>query len=398
MLDRSVNFRSLLAPVTTEQFFEKHFGKELLHIPGDEDKFAGIFSWEDLNRLTNMTTVWSDKNMRLALDAEVIDAERYCSKGQNRDLTNVLKPDFQKVAAFMEQGASLNLNFVENLQDGIASVSNALQAVFSARVECNVYSSWKQRQAFHSHFDTTDVFVLHIAGEKVWRIYENRFDKPAETDGYGSMSRDFYEKEKGGLLQEVTMTPGSLLYLPKGFYHDALATTGACLHLTFGIIEVRGYEVVKDIFDSLPHDPLFRECLPGLDDRDQLTEYLGRLSDRLREVLTLPEIAEQVRNFQKRRAFENFPGLSLPSPMFDQTFRVTNRPAKVVRKGKTRHLKCGDLDVELGDGQAEMVQWILDGDYFDIDTLVEAFDDAEAVLGVIDMLVDKGMIEPVAWA
>ncbi len=184
MLDRSVSFRSLLAPVTPEQFFEKHFDQKPLHISGDEDKFADIFSWQDLNQITNMTSVWAANTMRLVLDTDVIDPKHYCSKGPNRDLMNVMKPDFHKVAAFMEQGASLNLANVEMLHDGIASVSRALQTVFSALVECHVMSSRKQRKAFSSHFDLGDVFALHIAGEKVWRIYENRFDKPADAEGY----------------------------------------------------------------------------------------------------------------------------------------------------------------------------------------------------------------------
>lgn len=400
MLDRSVNFESLLTPVKAEQFLGKQFGKEPLYIPGDADKFSNIFSWQDLNQLMNMTSIWSDKNMRLVLESEIIDEERYCSKKLSRDKETIMRPNFHQVAAFMEQGATLNLNFVESLHDGIASAARALQMVFSNFIQCNVYSSWNQRKAFQSHFDSWDVFALHIAGEKVWRIYENRFDLPATDDGYTAKNtdHDLIEKEKGKLLREVTLTPGDLLYLPKGVYHDALATTGACLHLTFGVIEIRGYEVIKDIFASLFNDPLFRECLPHLDERDQLGEYLLRLGDRLREIMTLPEITEQVHNFQKRRAFENLPGFSMPSPAFDQTFRVTSRPAKLVRRGKTWRLNCGNHEAELAGAQAKMAEWILDGDYFDIDSIDEAFDDREALLGLIDELVNMGVIEPVAWA
>lgn len=400
MLDRTVSFRSLLTPVTPEQFFQKYRGREHLLIRGDEEKFVDVFSWEDLNRITNMTSVWSNMNMRLALNAEVIDAKHYCSPGRSRDNASVMKPDFHKVADFMEQGATLNLNFVELLHEGIAAVARALQMIFSAPVKCNVYSSRKQKQAFPSHFDMTDVFAMHIAGEKVWRIYENRYDMPAEAQGHrhASFPQHYHEENKGEVLQEFTMTPGDLLYIPKGTYHDALATTDASLHLTFGIVEIRGFEVAANIFNSLADEPLFRESLPGLDDRAGLEKYLRRMGDRLREILTLPEITDQVRAHQKHNAFLNLPGFSFPFPMYDQTFRVTSRPAKVVTSGKTRRLKCGDRDLELAAGQAEMVEWILDGDYFDIDSLVAAFNESQVVLTLIEALVGMGMIEPVASA
>ena len=148
MLDRSVNFESLLTPVKAEQFLGKQFGKEPLYIPGDADKFSNIFSWQDLNQLMNMTSIWSDKNMRLVLESEIIDEERYCSKKLSRDKETIMRPNFHQVAAFMEQGATLNLNFVESLHDGIASAARALQMVFSNFIQCNVYSSWNQREAF----------------------------------------------------------------------------------------------------------------------------------------------------------------------------------------------------------------------------------------------------------
>jgi len=297
----------------------------------------------------------------------------------------------------MEQGATIKLNRVESLHEGIAAVSRSLQMNLSSFVQCNLYSSWKQRKAFSSHFDSHDVFALHITGEKVWRIYENRFDRPVEEEGYNivGMTQELIEKDKGELLQEVTMKPGNLLYLPKGVYHDALATTDACLHLTFGIMEVRGFQVLRDIFSSLLHDPLFRECIPQLEDRDQLADYLARMGNQLCEILSLPETIEQVRNFQKSQAFKNLPGFSMPSPLFDQTFRVTTRPNKVVREGKIWFLNYGGQKVELEGNHVKMVQWILDGDYFDIDSLVEKFRDEEAPIKVIDVLVNIGLIEPV---
>ena len=163
MLDRSISFARLIDPVTPADFLASSFDKKPLLVPGEADKFAHVFSWDRLNQMLNMTNVWSAKNLRLAFEGDVIPAEQYCVSRMGRDGEKVMRPIFPRIEDHLERGATLNLNFAEMLDPGLASAALSLMMRFAAPIECNVYSSWKGVQAFNPHFDSMDVFVLHLS-------------------------------------------------------------------------------------------------------------------------------------------------------------------------------------------------------------------------------------------
>ena len=400
MINRSSSFQRLIDPVTPEQFFSEYYDKKPLYIPGALDKFKDVFSWTELNQLLNATSLWSGANLHMVLDNAVIQPDLFTVPGRDADGETYYRLDNPKVAGFMEQGATLNLNYIETLSSGIAGVSRALQAVFAAHVDCNLYASFKAHPAFVPHFDTMDVFALHIEGEKIWHIYENRFDTPAEMDGYvySSLPENYHQQHKGALLETLTMTPGDFLYLPKGTYHDAIATSGACMHLTYGTIELRGKEMIDLLSNSLAHDPLFRQPMPHPDDEDAHNAHVRALAERLSQILCAPDVAPQLRDRQKSRAYWNFPGFSLPAPEFDQSFRVRKKFPRLSKSGKQFTLNFDDGKLDLTPEQAPIVDWILAADYFDMDSLANALTDTghQQLFDVINLLVASGLIEPLS--
>ena len=86
-------------------------------------------------------------------------------------------------------------------------------------------------QGFAPHYDDVDVFIVHTAGHKRWRIY-----KPLPVAILpATSSPDFDERqdEIGAPILDVVLKPGDLLYLPRGTIHQAEALPGrAALHVT----------------------------------------------------------------------------------------------------------------------------------------------------------------------
>ncbi|WP_204265387.1 JmjC domain-containing protein, partial [Enterobacter hormaechei] len=79
-----------------------------------------------------------------------------------------------------------------------------------------------------------EVFAIHCVGEKRWRIYANRAENPlAPLEGDDAQAR--IDAAKGPVLMDVTLRPGDVLYIPRGYFHDALASSAESLHLTIGI-------------------------------------------------------------------------------------------------------------------------------------------------------------------
>jgi hypothetical protein len=284
------SFADFLAPVTVEQFRRDYLDRAPLHIPGAADKFADVMSWDVLNRLLDMTAIWSCQSLNLALDRQVVQAEQYCRRGRTRDGRSVLMPDATKVRALLRHGASMVLNDIDTLTPGLRAISDLIEAALGAKLQINLYCSWRERQAFPSHFDTHDVFALHIAGAKRWTIYRGRADQPVDHAVWKTLGQPHHEQAKGAVLTTVELRPGDILYLPRGQYHDALATGDNAIHLAVGVNEPLGLDVVTLLFDdAVVGDAAFRRRLPASADAAAVGRHLEALAARARGRLVDPE-------------------------------------------------------------------------------------------------------------
>ncbi|MEC9369450.1 MAG: cupin domain-containing protein [Pseudomonadota bacterium] len=388
MSEPITTFARLLAPVTPESFFAEYWDKKPLHVPGSAEKTAQICNWDDFNGLIRMTGVWSDRTFALALDGERIDLRDYCERLPGRDGAAVWSPSPRKVAKYVGQGASIVLDFVETLSPGIRAAAEALQMATGAAINCNAYCSQNQHRAFPSHFDTMDVFALHIEGTKTWRIYEGRFEAPLERPGYDhtSFPPDYHDKAKGKLLMEVEMKPGDLLYMPKGVYHDALASSDACLHLSFGTAQPTGLNLMRWVLDSLDQLPVFRQPLPPHDEPTAYHAHLEALGKALRDVLGDEEVARGFREEQRRRAFASVTSVAIPKP--SPRYRVRPQGVKLVRRGSEWQLAAPGGKGALPEGGDAIAKWVLERDHFSRADVAEAFPalQEQALLEVVQSL------------
>ncbi|MDH3581406.1 MAG: cupin domain-containing protein, partial [Hyphomicrobiales bacterium] len=202
MSEPITTFARLLAPISYDQFFDEYYEKKPLHIEGSRDKVANVCSWGEFNELIHRTGIWSDQTFKMVIDTERVPAHEFCTRAPGRDGMSLFIPASHKVQQHLDNGASIVLDLIETLTPGIRAVTEALQMALATRISCNAYCSQNQRRAFPSHFDTMEVFALHIEGAKTWRVYESRFADPLEMDGYvhTSFSPDHHDKAKGGVL------------------------------------------------------------------------------------------------------------------------------------------------------------------------------------------------------
>ena len=176
MCAKSLTFRRLIAPIDGDAFLRNHYRREALYISGPEDKLSGLFSWEDLNAILAMSTIWSDTTLELAIDGKRIPTRAYCYEGTTRDNERGQIPDYHQVHKHLERGATLALNQIARLTPGLREVVQSLEAVFGAAAHAVAFCSFNSVAGYFSHFDTTNAFACHIAGSKIWRVYEGRHE------------------------------------------------------------------------------------------------------------------------------------------------------------------------------------------------------------------------------
>jgi ribosomal protein L16 Arg81 hydroxylase len=400
MSGQAITFRDMLAPVSAEDFFEHHYDSKPLYISGGSDKFSAVFSWHALNALLNMPNVWTSRTVKLARDGVTVPAEQFCRPVYGREGQTALEADPAKVRRHLREGATLVLDFVECLSPTVASVAGALQVWFGGPATCNLYCSWQAQQGFASHFDTTDVIVLQIVGSKKWRVYQGRFEQPVEAPGFETTGypQEFHEEKKGEILMTPELTPGDLLYLPRGQYHDALTSTEASLHLTFGVTQATGHDVLMQLADAFVDDPLFRKPFPSFDDEAAHDAHVRALADRMREIIADPEASDALRGFQHDRAFLFcYPQYDLPDRKDPVIYRVQSLGARLVRRGAGHQLQTQTGKEVLGDAEAKVAAWVLSRDFFSGDELAETargqgLSDASTAA---DTLRQAGLIAPI---
>ena len=370
-------FRELIAPLEPEVFFGEVYRRRPLSLTGPDDRFDRVFSWEALNELLSMTTLWSDQSCEVVLGGKVLPPEAYCYEGPTRDNQRGHIVDPERMLHFLRQGGALTLNFIERLTPPLRALSQTLACVLGASVNCSTFVTWPRAQGYASHFDTTQVVVLHIAGIKTWRIYEGRFPHAAHTANarakYPDYPQDYHDKAKGALVEEVTLRPGDLLYLPHGQYHDAFTTEEPSIHLSFAVRHLVAQDFVNALSRELPQDPTFLQHLPEPGDAAANSAARRSLAGQIERVLGDPKVGDGLETLLRRSAFERIASYRLPDRAPPRGFRVRWLGRRVEASGPARRLIAGNAAHELDPTAGALAEWALARDYFAESWLEEDF-------------------------
>ena len=370
------SFRELIAPLDPDVFLRDYYGKKPIHIPGPPEKFEQVFSWDALNRLLAMSSLWTEKSFELAINGRQIKPDEFCFRSVNREGEAAFKPDLHRVRALLREGATLALDFIDLLSPELAKVTQSLEAVTGAQVCASSFCSWKETRGYASHFDTQNVFACHLAGTKTWRIYKGRMTNAADLPGghRASFPQSYHEKAKGEVLDEITLTPGDLLYIPHGLYHDALSASEACLHVSFGTIHLVAHDFLQTLMKDLPKDPVFRQHLPHLDNLSSHGPYLAQLAERLRQVMTQPVMAEQLRAYIRQDAFSRFSRFDLPTREDNPLYRICRRGQSLEPNDNGGVLRILGSDHPVEGDEMPALTWILSRDFFAVQDLEAAWE------------------------
>ncbi|WPB85933.1 cupin domain-containing protein [Sediminicoccus rosea] len=372
----TMTLAQLLAPMPVEQFFAEYHDRQPLHLKGDPAKFAAVFSWRQINRLLDMTHAWSSHSLQLVLDGKPIPAEQYCTRATGRDSnTQLMQPVTERVREWVQKGASIVMNDVDSLTPGLASVSHAIESAGLGKAQANVYISWQSHKAFPAHYDTHDVWAVQVEGEKYWNIWEGRAEWPISHPLWRSQDQAHHEQHKGKLRAKILMKPGDLLYLPRGWYHDALAEAPASVHVAYGAHAPNGMDVMNILLERVLYEAVFRQPLPRQDGsaaaKFALTQRAGQLGARVAELAKDPKVMavleQYVADFRFHRGGNDllaWRGMAAPAAGGEDAgdggaFRVIPGGARPVRRGAEWVLKAAAGTMPLNPAEAEAAQWLL---------------------------------------
>jgi hypothetical protein len=401
-----MTLQDLLAPIPPERFFAEFHDRQPLHVQGDPARFAQVLDWAGINRLLDMSHIWTETSFRLVLDSVPVPPAQYSVKATSRDGAPVLQPVAARVQDWVARGASVVMNDVDSLTPGLAAVSAALEGAGLGKAQANVYISFQSHKAFHSHYDTHDVWAVQVEGEKTWNIWQGRAEHPIPHPIFRSQTQEHHDRAKGALRTQVLLKKGDILYLPRGWYHDALAEAPNSVHIAYGVHAPLGMDALNILSERAIYEPAFRQPLPRQDGtpaaRQALAERLAALGARLSELAKDPKVAEVldgfVRDYRfKRGGFDLLaargqaaPAAGAPAPGGPR-WRVAEPGAKPVRRGNEFGLKTAAGVTPLAFAEVEAAAWILARPVVAEAELAAAWPKVDAA-GLIDRLHKAGVL------
>jgi ribosomal protein L16 Arg81 hydroxylase len=256
----------LLAPVTVDTFLAEYWERQPLHVArGAAGYFADVYDVADIEEslvvgardLERFALVKAGVSQASLEDYVVSSpAIRWKSTG-NAPVTHV---DPRKVARLLERGYTLVIKDAALLSARLQRSCNRLQRDLGAYVGANVYLTPAGAQGLDVHHDTHDTLTLQIEGTKTWRVYEPLVELPLESQELHRGTR----VPPLTLHREVTLAAGETLYLPRGYAHEAVATDGRALHVTFALAPIRVIDLLHETLDAAASaDVALRRALPN---------------------------------------------------------------------------------------------------------------------------------------
>jgi ribosomal protein L16 Arg81 hydroxylase len=261
-------------PIDAAAFLAEYWEEQPLAVPRAEDgRFDDLLSVADVERLVSSGGLRTP-GLRLVKEGETIAESSYTTDISWRPKPFVGVADPDRVATAFAEGATIVLQALHHTWPPLAGFCRELEIELGSGVQANSYYTPSRSQGFAVHHDTHDVFVLQVAGEKHWRVYEPLLELPLKTQRWSSTLG-----EPGPAVLELTLRAGDTLYVPRGWLHDALTSDTDSLHITVGVNVHTWVDAFRAALAECEDDVEFRRSVP--DDGEAAVDLVERLAERL---------------------------------------------------------------------------------------------------------------------
>jgi Cupin superfamily protein len=167
--------------------------------------------------------------------------------------------DLPRLLALHDAGATLVLSQMHEIHPPLGRFCRGLERIFLHAVQSNIYLTPPGAQGFRVHYDTHDVLILQVQGEKLWRFWPTPWVPFANA-------RTPLEDQPSPSEQACSQTlrAGDVLFVPRGILHEAASQGGqSSLHLTIGILGQSWGDALRAALDVMERrDPRLRQLFP----------------------------------------------------------------------------------------------------------------------------------------
>jgi len=137
---------------------------------------------------------------------------------------HIIERELRKGGALVLEGLDL---LDPNINAFCAKLEEALPCALTNSV---AFFSQTQNEAYEGHADSDDVLVIQLSGKKTWDIFE-----PQQRRYLGNENQTDYQL--GPVQQQITLSPGDVLYARAGVPHRCHTAANHSLHIAFDLLD-----------------------------------------------------------------------------------------------------------------------------------------------------------------
>lgn len=248
----------LLEPFSFQAFYDAwHEKKPLLIKRQSPDFYASVVTLGDLNTLIGGAHL-STPPLRVARNGEEVDSKVYAypTSSPNCHWSDATV-DKERLLAKFYDGYTIVVMEYEQHSAAMLRLRHDVERAFQSAARTHVYITPRNAQGFSPHWDPTNVFILQFAGTKDWAIYDSPVSLPTNR-------QLLYPGEWTPVEPTLTATlePGDLLYIPRGFVHEARSGNAVSGHVTVELRTLTWADLLRQIAARAKDDPWLRRPLP----------------------------------------------------------------------------------------------------------------------------------------
>ncbi|HYH84481.1 MAG TPA: cupin domain-containing protein [Pyrinomonadaceae bacterium] len=266
----------ILKPYAPEEFLASFWGVNFLHArAAAAGRFARLMPWETLNEILRRGRL-DFPRLRLVKDGKPLPVSEYLRHvAAVRRRASIPRLKTSELTKHLREGATLVLDAVDELHEPLEQLAAGLELFFREHVQINLYAGWQTSRGFDLHWDDHDVFILQVMGRKRWSVYGQTRPFPLVADVEKA------EKPTREPLWEGTLEDGDLLYIPRGWWHVAQPLAETTLHLTVGIHNRTGLDLLRWLTERMRASEAFRRDLPRMASSSELSAHVARMREEL---------------------------------------------------------------------------------------------------------------------
>ncbi|MBA3233157.1 MAG: cupin, partial [Propionibacteriales bacterium] len=299
----------------------------------DPHDVVSLLSLDDVDQLLTSTALRTPA-LRVAKNGSVLPSSAYTRSATiaGAQITGLV--DARRVVDLFDGGATLVLQGLHRYWRPLTELIRDLESALGHSCQANAYLTPPGSQGFALHSDAHDVLVFQTYGTKQWEIHDR------------------------GSQLDVSMEPGTTIYLPTGTPHAARTQESASLHVTIGINQSTWRQLLQRVVTDALADEAYNQRLPvGYPDDPtrlamELRTQLDALAGQLGRLAPDDLAAAQARRFLTTRtpALRGTLTDRLAVAALDDNAELVRRPGSVCVVRETPDQVClllGDRELRL---------------------------------------------------